>query len=97
VHTALAGEPGAALDRLNEIRHEIQSAVDQLRELHSGLLSQPGMQLAQLIDRALDLVPDLVQPVDQLRELHSGLLSLYLGYREIKAYPEMVELFEAMP
>jgi tetratricopeptide (TPR) repeat protein len=61
VHTALAGEPGAALDQLNAIRHEILSAVDQLPELHSGFLS------------------------------------LYLGYREIKAYQEMVELFEAMP
>lgn len=61
VHAALASEPGAALDQLNEIRREISSAVDQLRELHSALLS------------------------------------LYLGYREIKAYQEMVELFEAMP
>lgn len=61
VHAALASEPSAAKDLLDQIRQEILSAVDQLRELHSGFLS------------------------------------LYLGYREIKAYQEMIELFEAMP
>lgn len=72
-------------------RMKYTSAIGE--RVHAALAGEPSAALGQLNE----IRKEILSAVDQLPELHSGFLSLYLGYREIKGYQEMVELFEAMP
>jgi tetratricopeptide (TPR) repeat protein len=92
--TRVGEGPGVGHEKTDVFLKRLRYAGDLAARVADAMTAEPA---AAAVERVAAIEAEVRANAPEIRELHSALLSIYLGYREKKAWDRMVRLYGELP